>query len=203
MEEVLSDNSSPASSRSVTPAAKNPKRGRKSTAGAKKSAKKKSVSTPAPQSRASSVSSTAKVAASGRKGKKSKGSKSKSGAGGGYKETDYHYGSDFENHEYEKSESEKSSDSDLSDIESFSDDMKPESDVELEPNLIDDEEDSLPAWLDEFKIVPKLELPQSSDDLILTADLAFEAVTIYEVLRQFYNIIRLSPFRFEDFCAGM
>ena len=85
-------------------------------------------------------------------------------------------------------------------MDSFSDDMKPESDVELEPNLIDDDDGS--DWMDlDPANVPKLELPESSDDLLLLPDQAFEAITVYEVLRQYYKILRLSPFRFEDFCA--
>ena len=153
------------------------------------------------QSRASSVSSTAKAATTGRKpGRKSKaGSKTKT-TSASYKETDYHYGSDFEGNMYDdENESDNSSDSDISDMDSLSDDMKPESDVELEPNLLDEED--LPDWLEDPSNIPKLELPETSDDLLLLPDQAFEAITIYEVLRQYYKILRLSPFRFEDFCA--
>lgn len=43
--------------------------------------------------------------------------------------------------------------------------------------------------------VPTLDLPPSSEDLPVTTEQATKAVAIYEVLRQFYKILRLSPFR--------
>lgn len=86
--------------------------------------------------------------------------------------------------------------------------MKPESDVELEPVVVEDgdpDDSNLPYWLladyDPAAAVPALDLPPSSDDLVLPAWQALEAVTVYEVLRQYYKILRLSPFRFEDFCT--
>ena len=154
-------------------------------------------------SRASSVSSTAK-----KKSTKKLKLKTKLGRGYNpnlvnYKDSEYHYGSDFEDQGYdEEHESIKSSDSDVSEIESVSDDMKPESDVELEPNLL--EEDIFtpePFWLQDPTEIPDLKLPDSSDDLPVSKTEALEAISIYEVLRQFYKILRLSPFRFEDFCT--
>jgi len=121
-----------------------------------------------------------------------------------YKDSEYHYGSDFDEAEFDPDDSNKSSDSDLSDMESISDSMKPESDVELEPNLLD--EDLLapdPFWLQESSEIPALELPPSSDDLPLPTDQAMKAIAVYEVLRQFFKILRLSPFRFEDFCIAL
>jgi nucleosome-remodeling factor subunit BPTF len=132
-----------------------------------------------------------------------------------YKDSEYHYGSDFEDHEdgggLGPDSGAESSDSEFSDLESrLSDDMKPESDVELEPSLLGDAAAALvaplPFWLQEEAslcgAIPPLQLPESSADLVIeNKTLLLEAVTIYEVLRQFYSIIRLSPFRLEDFCV--
>jgi DDT domain len=51
--------------------------------------------------------------------------------------------------------------------------------------------------------IPKLDLPESSSDLLLTGSDLMVAFGIYEVLRRFRAIVRLSPFRFEDFCAAL
>ena len=50
---------------------------------------------------------------------------------------------------------------------------------------------------------PPLNLPPSSDDLLLPTELVLQALGIYEVLRHFSRIVRLSQFRFEDFCAAI
>lgn len=57
--------------------------------------------------------------------------------------------------------------------------------------------------MDTEKIVDELDLPKSSDDLLLDRDLIMKAVAIYEPLRRFHQIVRLSPFLFEDFCAAL
>ncbi|XP_033120164.1 nucleosome-remodeling factor subunit BPTF-like [Anneissia japonica] len=57
-------------------------------------------------------------------------------------------------------------------------------------------------WLDSQEVKP-LELPETSDDLILPRDLILDALSVYEVLRHFFQQLRLSPFRFEDFCAAL
>jgi nucleosome-remodeling factor subunit BPTF len=51
--------------------------------------------------------------------------------------------------------------------------------------------------------IPPLVLPTSSTDLILSSEQLLPAMGIYEVLRHFRTILRLSPFRFEDFCAAL
>ncbi|GFN96953.1 nucleosome-remodeling factor subunit bptf-like [Plakobranchus ocellatus] len=53
----------------------------------------------------------------------------------------------------------------------------------------------------EDKDIPILQLPQSATDLLLPSEHVLEAVGVYEVLRHFWTILRLSPFTFEDFCA--
>lgn len=59
-----------------------------------------------------------------------------------------------------------------------------------------------PVWLQEID-VPELELPKSSDDLMAPQHLVLRITALYEVLRRFRNLIRLSPFRLEDFCAAL
>lgn len=53
------------------------------------------------------------------------------------------------------------------------------------------------------KDVPKLILPDSSDDLLIKKEYLMETLGIYEVLQHFSNILRLTPFRMEDFCAAL
>lgn len=59
-----------------------------------------------------------------------------------------------------------------------------------------------PVWLQDIE-VPPLELPRSSDDLMAPQHLILRITSLYEVLRRFRNIVRLSPFRLEDFCAAL
>ncbi|EDO44906.1 predicted protein, partial [Nematostella vectensis] len=54
-----------------------------------------------------------------------------------------------------------------------------------------------------MRTVTPLRLPPSSDDLLLPDNEVIKALGIYEVLRQFGRVLRLSPFRFEDFCAAI
>ncbi|KAM4691162.1 nucleosome-remodeling factor subunit BPTF [Rhinophrynus dorsalis] len=55
----------------------------------------------------------------------------------------------------------------------------------------------------EEKDVPPLEFPKSSEDLLLPNEHLMDVIAIYEVLRNFGTVLRLSPFRFEDFCAAL
>ena len=57
------------------------------------------------------------------------------------------------------------------------------------PDLIDD------------KDIPSLSLPPSSNDLLMPTNHLMDCLSIYEVLRHFRIILRISPFLFEDFCA--
>ncbi|XP_042904894.1 nucleosome-remodeling factor subunit BPTF [Parasteatoda tepidariorum] len=59
---------------------------------------------------------------------------------------------------------------------------------------------STPVFLQEREL-PKLMLPKSSDDLLITTDNLMQALGVYEVLRHFRNILRLTPFLFEEFCG--
>ncbi|KAK2833852.1 hypothetical protein Q5P01_017741 [Channa striata] len=55
----------------------------------------------------------------------------------------------------------------------------------------------------EEKEIPPLELPDTSEDLLVPNEELLNATSIYEVLRNFSTVLRLSPFRFEDFCAAL
>lgn len=59
-----------------------------------------------------------------------------------------------------------------------------------------------PEIPDDIEITP-LTLPPSSSDLLLPNEYIMQCLGIYEVLRHFRNIVRLSPFTFEDFCASL
>lgn len=51
------------------------------------------------------------------------------------------------------------------------------------------------------KEIPPLNLPPSATDLLLPSEHVLQALGVYEVLRHFRTILRLSPYTFEDFCA--
>jgi len=55
----------------------------------------------------------------------------------------------------------------------------------------------------EENAVEKLVLPPSCDDLMIDTELSLLATGVYEGLRCFLKPLRLSPFRFEDFCAAV
>ena len=54
-----------------------------------------------------------------------------------------------------------------------------------------------------MKIISELKLPASSQDLLIPDDHILKACSVYEVLRHYSILLRLSPFRFEDFCAAL
>uniref|UniRef100_A0A250Y8E1 Nucleosome-remodeling factor subunit BPTF n=2 Tax=Castor canadensis TaxID=51338 RepID=A0A250Y8E1_CASCN len=55
----------------------------------------------------------------------------------------------------------------------------------------------------EEKDIPPLDFPKSSEDLMVPNEHIMNVIAIYEVLRNFGTVLRLSPFRFEDFCAAL
>ena len=59
-----------------------------------------------------------------------------------------------------------------------------------------------PVWLEE-KDIALLEIPKSADDLTVDRKDLMMAFAVYEVLRHFHQLLRVSPFRFEDFCAAL
>ncbi|KAF4092694.1 hypothetical protein AMELA_G00023820 [Ameiurus melas] len=60
-----------------------------------------------------------------------------------------------------------------------------------------------PSPVLEQREIPPLELPKSSEDLLIPPEQLLNASAVYEVLRTFSTVLRLSPFRFEDFCAAV
>ncbi|XP_057659195.1 nucleosome-remodeling factor subunit NURF301 isoform X2 [Diorhabda carinulata] len=132
-----------------------------------------------------------------------------------YHESEYHYGSDFgddssdnksevedelgiSESESEGSVGDPSSDSDfsLSSFSTMSGTPRKGFSVNRAPTP------DPPLWLQNREI-PPLVLPKSSDDLLVPRERIMEVVSIYEVLRHFRNLVRLSPFRLEDFCAAI
>lgn len=59
-----------------------------------------------------------------------------------------------------------------------------------------------PDLLDDIE-VPTLVLPPSSTDLLIPTEYLMQCLGIYEVLRHFRTLVRISPFTFEDFCASL
>ncbi|XP_008553074.1 nucleosome-remodeling factor subunit NURF301 isoform X1 [Microplitis demolitor] len=133
-----------------------------------------------------------------------------------YHDSEYHYGSDFGDESSEKSEAEDdvlqsdvessesieepdpSSDSDFS-LSSFSNNSGTPRKSLLSQQRPPSPE---PLWLQNRELTP-LELPKSSEDLLLANEYIMPCLSIYEVLRHFRTLVRLSTFRFEDFCAAV
>lgn len=129
-----------------------------------------------------------------------------------YHESEYHYGSDFGDEYSDKSELEVDRASETSDG-SVGDGAASESDFSVSsysttggtPRKVNSSvrpPSPDPLWLQE-RPIPALELPQSSDDLIIPQGLVLKVVGVYEVLRHFRHLVRLSPFRLEDLCAAL
>ena len=57
--------------------------------------------------------------------------------------------------------------------------------------------------MEEPIIAKPLNIPPSSDDLLISSELLMEALQVYETVRHFSRILRISPFGFEDFCAAL
>lgn len=124
-------------------------------------------------------------------------------------ESDYHYGSDFGD-----SSDDNEPDDDLLLTESESDSLENENnDVDSDYSISSFSHEGNqkrtnrqpspdPLWLQQIDY-PALTLPDSSDDLFIPKEYALKAASIYEVFRRFRHLIRLSPFRFEDFCAAL
>ncbi|XP_022696586.1 nucleosome-remodeling factor subunit NURF301-like isoform X2 [Varroa jacobsoni] len=50
---------------------------------------------------------------------------------------------------------------------------------------------------------PTLQLPPSSDDLLMPREHLMRALDVYETMRHFSNVLRMTPFTFEEFCAAL
>lgn len=67
-----------------------------------------------------------------------------------------------------------------------------------------DEEDNYCPWIDQDpESLPKLELPESSQDIPLPNHATLDAIEVYEILRSYHRTLRITPFTFEDFCAAL
>ncbi|KAJ8725630.1 hypothetical protein PYW08_003813 [Mythimna loreyi] len=130
-----------------------------------------------------------------------------------YHESEYHYGSDFGDEYSDRSEAEEdraseSSDGSVGDAAASDSDFSVSSysttsgtprkvNNSLRPPSPD------PLWLQQERKIPALGLPVSSDDLLIPQNLILQVVGVYEVLRHFRHLVRLSPFRIEDLCAAI
>ncbi|XP_015116667.1 nucleosome-remodeling factor subunit NURF301 isoform X2 [Diachasma alloeum] len=173
------------------------------------------------ESRRSTRSTRKSVSTATRGGKSRKGGHSSAYQRRGYnanvdlRDSEYHYGSDFGDESSEKSEvdddpllqsdpessesvgePDPSSDSDFS-LSSFSNGT-PRKSLLSSARAPSPE----PLWLQNREL-PPLEIPKSSEDLLIAKEHVMQALSIYEVLRHFRSLVRLSSFRFEDFCAAL
>lgn len=133
-----------------------------------------------------------------------------------YHDSEYHYGSDFGDESSEKSEPEEDPiQSDVDSSESIEEpDPSSDSDFSLSSYsttsgtprkmLLSQQRPPSPEplWLQNREL-PPLVLPKSSDDLLVPKELVMPSLSVYEVLRHFRTLVRLSSFRFEDFCAAL
>ncbi|XP_012254800.2 nucleosome-remodeling factor subunit NURF301 isoform X2 [Athalia rosae] len=135
-----------------------------------------------------------------------------------YHDSEYHYGSDFGDESSEKSDvDEEPIPSDVESSESLEEpDPSSDSDFSLSSystasgtprkTLLSQQSQRAPSpeplWLQNREL-PPLILPKSSDDLLVPRELVMPSLSIYEVLRHFRTLVRLSSFRFEDFCAAL
>jgi nucleosome-remodeling factor subunit BPTF len=123
-----------------------------------------------------------------------------------YNKTDYHYGSDFGDSS-EKSEEEMAM-SQSDSAESFAADSDSDFSLSSYSNAGPSASQTRsvtpePVWIKDDIEIPPLELPKSSDDLMVPKQYVLRSLGIYEVLRRYRNLVRLSPFRSEDFCAAL
>lgn len=126
-----------------------------------------------------------------------------------YHKSDYFYGSDFEDtsdNEAAHSDSSESADSDNDNRDSDTDfSLSSYSSLNNLKNSQDASPCSTPEplWLQQDIDIPPLNLPESADDLLIPHEYVLWSCSIYEILRRFHSLVRLSPFRFEDFCAAL
>lgn len=181
-------------------------------------------------SRASSPQGSDISRRSERKKKAAKPSRSKRGALSGlssrrgynphaadYHESEYHYGSDFGDEYSDKSEVDEERATDSCSDESLHDAVASGNDSDFSVSSYSTTGGPAkkltgsflrppspePLWLQRERSVPQLELPKSSEDLVVPHSKAFQVVGIYEVLRRFRHLVRLSPFKVEDLCAAI
>ncbi|XP_075160179.1 nucleosome-remodeling factor subunit NURF301 E(bx) isoform X2 [Haematobia irritans] len=121
-------------------------------------------------------------------------------------ESEYHYGSDFGD------STDKSDDEDILVSNSEEDSIDGGNESESEFSVCSFTQTGIgrpprppspdPVWLQD-RDYEELLLPESSNDLLIDSVQIMKALSVYEVLRRFRHLVRLSPFRFEDFCAAL
>ena len=98
-------------------------------------------------------------------------------------------------------------DSDANDDGSNDGSLGAESDVELDFDaaaaLAERPTTPVPFWLRTDEDIPPVSLPPSSEDMLVPNDILLQTCSVYEVLRHYSTLLRLSPFRIEDFCAAL
>ncbi|XP_059483006.1 nucleosome-remodeling factor subunit NURF301 isoform X2 [Neocloeon triangulifer] len=127
----------------------------------------------------------------------------------GYQE--FHYGSDFEDDDSASNKSDleddldspESEDESIVDEESVHEVSDEEFSLTSERPKASQRPSPIPIWLQDDKECPPLELPASSDDLMVPREYVMKVLSVYEVVRHFGSLVRLSPFRFEDLCASL
>lgn len=124
--------------------------------------------------------------------------------------------SEEEDEFFEDDVEEPTNDSDNSEAEndgSEADDSESEEEIDEEIEEDEDESDTrrkslrparekAPLYLDlDLSKIPQLTLPSSSEDLLISGENLIRTLAVYEIIRHFQNNLRLTPFRFEDFCT--
>jgi len=121
------------------------------------------------------------------------------------RQSDYHYGSDFDDDSDASEREAPKSDSELDEpLETLSiqSESSYSSDIPRNKLPYSRPPSPEPLWLQQLNL-PHLELPASSQDLLVPNNHTMQTLSIYEVLRHFRNLARLSPFRLEDFCGAL
>lgn len=120
--------------------------------------------------------------------------------------SEYMYGSDFG-----ESSDEPDADDDMllsqSESDSLIGDQESESDFSLSSFSSGHQKRTRlpspePLWLQQ-RDIPPLELPTTSDDLLLPVQYTLRTAAVYEIMRRFKYLMRLTPFRLEDLCAAL
>ncbi|CAI4232189.1 unnamed protein product [Auanema sp. JU1783] len=120
-------------------------------------------------------------------------------------EIEQNYG--YESRSEEEEEEEEDEDFLVAEVEQ-PDVSEPESDHESDDTgehvkIDPDSSDIVCPWLDDEANYPILELPESSSDIPVHADLIMDMIELYEIIRSYHRTLRLTAFSFEDFCAAM
>uniref|UniRef100_A0A1I7U7N0 DDT domain-containing protein n=1 Tax=Caenorhabditis tropicalis TaxID=1561998 RepID=A0A1I7U7N0_9PELO len=71
---------------------------------------------------------------------------------------------------------------------------------DIKPNI---EEEAFCPWIEDPATLPKMELPESSQDIPIPVHATMDCIEIYEILRSYHRTLRITPFTFEDFCAAL